>query len=288
MRPHPVLVSVIIPAYNSAHAIGEQLGALSNQDYEGSFEVVVADNGSTDTTVEVAREFAGVLDLRVVDASTRRGAGPARNGGVAAARGELLAFADADDVASANWLGKLVAAAREWDIVAGPYEYEMLNSPAVQLWRRPQPSDRLPVVLRFLPFALGGNFAIWRDAFESLQGFRAGASNDVEFSWRAQLFGYQIGFTGDAVMHHRSRSTLRSHARQFLRWGDAHCGNYRQFRDSGIPRGPQWRAIGGMARCLLQGPVALTNRHRRGMWIGEFMYKVGRVRGSIRHRVLFL
>jgi glycosyltransferase involved in cell wall biosynthesis len=286
-RSDPDLVSIIIPAHNAAEFLGEQLGSLCDQAYDGPYEVIVADNGSTDATEEVANRFASRLNLRVIDASAEQGAGPARNAGYEAARGELLVFADADDMAAPGWLGHLISAAREWDFVAGPYEYETLNSPAVKDWRRHQPADKLPEVLGFLPYALGGNFAIWRDIFGSVGGFRSGRSNDVEFSWRAQLAGYQLGFTPDAVMYHRHRSTLRSHAQQSEQWGVSHCRLYRQFRSHGIHRANVVRATLRFGKSVAIGPKLLLDRNRRGWWIGSISYRVGRVHGSIRYRVPF-
>src|SRR5204862_175427 len=84
-RDAPRLVSVLIPVRNAARLLPDQLNALAAQDYDGPWEVVVADNGSSDGSASVARRLAGRLpSLRVVDASGRRGAGPARNAGAAA------------------------------------------------------------------------------------------------------------------------------------------------------------------------------------------------------------
>ncbi|MGH9919443.1 MAG: glycosyltransferase, partial [Nitrososphaerales archaeon] len=238
-------MSVIIPAYNAAPYIVEQLASLAQQDYEGPFEVIIADNGSQDDTVGVAQTFVGRLDLRVVDASTIRGGGPARNVGVEASSGQLLVFADADDVATTSWLSQLVAASPRWDLTAGPYDYKLLNSPVVQAWGKGWPMERLPGENgNFLPFAFGGNLAVWRQVFQAVGGFCKGFSEDVDFSWRAQLAGYRLGFAPNAIMYHRDRPTMWSHALQFMRWGDAECRNYRTFRDQGMLRRPLWRGIG--------------------------------------------
>lgn len=109
---HEVKLSVIIPCLNAERTIGEQLAALAAQRWSERWEVIVADNGSTDGTLEVVRRFAGRLpELRVVDASQRRGSGYARNRGAAVARGEWLAFCDADDVVAPGWVA---AMGRRW------------------------------------------------------------------------------------------------------------------------------------------------------------------------------
>jgi glycosyltransferase involved in cell wall biosynthesis len=87
------LVSVVVPVYNVAEFLGEALDSLFAQDYE-PFEVVVVDDGSTDGSGTIARSYPGVRYLR----QENQGPAAARNAGIAAARGEIVAFADADDV----------------------------------------------------------------------------------------------------------------------------------------------------------------------------------------------
>src|SRR6185295_6515304 len=65
--PRPALTSVVIPAYNAAATIGAQLDALAAQTYNGAWEVLVCDNGSSDTTLEVVASYTDRLPrLRVV------------------------------------------------------------------------------------------------------------------------------------------------------------------------------------------------------------------------------
>src|SRR5436190_10421104 len=127
-RDAPRLVSVVIPVRNAARLLADQLYALAAQDYDGHWEVVVADNGSSDGSAAVARRLARRLpSLRVVDASGRRGVGPARNAGAAAAGGDLLAFCDADNVADRGWLGEIVRAATSADLVVGATIVDRVN-----------------------------------------------------------------------------------------------------------------------------------------------------------------
>lgn len=94
-------VSVIIPAFNAEQHIAEALSSVSAQTYD-DWEVIVADDRSTDATPEIAAGFAHV---KVVRTPARTGPSSARNVGVAAADGELLAFLDADDY----WLPECLA-----------------------------------------------------------------------------------------------------------------------------------------------------------------------------------
>ncbi|ADC73014.1 glycosyl transferase family 2 [Thioalkalivibrio sp. K90mix] len=100
--PRKPLVSVIMPAYNTAAYIAESVDSVLDQDYPG-IELIVVDDGSTDGTVEVLRGYGDRLTLLT---QQNQGAAVARNAGIAAAQGDFIAFIDSDDV----WLpGKLTA-----------------------------------------------------------------------------------------------------------------------------------------------------------------------------------
>src|SRR5690242_11562383 len=116
------LISIILPTFDRAHVIGRQLASLAAQDIDRPFEVIVADNGSTDDKRAVVGAFTDRLPgLRVVDASARRGVAYARNAAIAAANGTLLAFCDSDDAADPAWLREIIATleSTEGAIVAG-------------------------------------------------------------------------------------------------------------------------------------------------------------------------
>jgi hypothetical protein len=94
-RSRPRSVSVVIPAYNAAATLAEQLEALAGQECEDDWEVVIADNGSTGGTADIARRYAPRFKaLTVVDSGPRRGHSAPRNAGAKTARGELLVFRD--------------------------------------------------------------------------------------------------------------------------------------------------------------------------------------------------
>ncbi|MEF7616854.1 glycosyltransferase [Aquincola sp. MAHUQ-54] len=102
------LVTVIIPAYNCAATVAETLESALAQDHPAT-EIIVVNDGSTDGTLDVLRRFGD--RIRVID---QKNAGPpaARNAALQAARGDYIAFLDADDV----WVqGKLAAQARHLD-----------------------------------------------------------------------------------------------------------------------------------------------------------------------------
>jgi glycosyltransferase involved in cell wall biosynthesis len=284
-------VSVVVPVRNGAPTLSGQLQALERQDYDGGFEVVLADNGSTDATRAIARAWtAGRPHRRLVHARGKRGPGYARNVGAAAADGELLAFCDADDVVAEGWLSALVRAASRAELVAGRNDVERLNDPLRRSWNVAPPPDRAVELHGFLPLAGGSNLGIWADVLRDLGGFdeRPRCGEDVAVCWRAQLAGRRLAFAPDAVVHQRYRRRLSSFARQYFAYGRGDAWLYRCFRSAGMPATPpaevrtRWRAL------LIGAPQAIRCPTERGRWVQRAALTAGRLAGSLRYRSLFL
>jgi glycosyltransferase involved in cell wall biosynthesis len=104
---HRWSVTAVIPTFEAASSLAATLDALAALERPpgGTFEVVVADDGSTDGTLDVAARYP---DVRVVRGE-RCGAGGARNRGAGAASGEILAFVDSGDAPHEPWLRQIVA-----------------------------------------------------------------------------------------------------------------------------------------------------------------------------------
>ena len=102
------LASIVIPVFNGERFLAAAIESALGQTYR-PFEVIVVDDGSTDRSAAVARSFA---EVRVIE-QQHAGPGAARNRGVAAARGELLAFLDADDLLPADKLEVQISYLRE-------------------------------------------------------------------------------------------------------------------------------------------------------------------------------
>ncbi|MGQ9686405.1 MAG: glycosyltransferase family 2 protein, partial [Thiobacillaceae bacterium] len=93
MKPEAPSVSVVIPAYNAAWCVGRAIDSVLAQDYR-DFELIVVDDGSTDDTAKVLAAYGDAIH---VIGKPNGGMSSARNAGIAAARGEFIAFLDADD-----------------------------------------------------------------------------------------------------------------------------------------------------------------------------------------------
>jgi glycosyltransferase involved in cell wall biosynthesis len=304
-RPRPSTVSVIIPAYNAAATLADQLEALAAQLYDGDWELVIVDNGSTDGTADLARSFRQRFQaFTLVDGSSRRGHSAARNAGAMAARGELLAYCDADDVVAPGWLKAMAEAARYYDLIGGWLDVGPLNDEATRSWHQPWPRDRLRSWL--LPYAVSANIAIWADVLRGLGGwsseYEAGAE-DTEISWRAQLAGFRLGFAPDAVVYYRYRSGLWETALQAYKIG-VNCerilrdfavlrnGSHDGGRPAAVDQAEEGegsalgRAVGRAAWLATRLPYLAGSRRHRGRWISVAAEYLGRLNGAAHYRLL--
>jgi glycosyltransferase involved in cell wall biosynthesis len=282
---------VVIPVLNGEDHIAQQLAALASQTYSGPQEVVVVDNGCTDRTLEIVRRCSLMMpQLRIADARAKRGLSHARNVGAAAARGDFLAYCDADDVVSSQWLQALAEAAPEADLVGGRNKWEALNEPTVLAWRRSHPMTQLMRALGWLPYAPGGNLGVWATVAREIgwdERFTFGGSDQV-FSLRVQLAGYRLAFAPDAVVQLRFRHSIWATGRQFYRYGRAGPQVHRAFRGAGIPPADNRAALAQWRHLAARLPDLWSSRERRGNWIPNAAFRLGRLVGSVRDRVLVL
>lgn len=102
MSKKPLTLSIIIPAYNEEHQIAKCLDSVAAQTVK-PLEIIVVDNNCTDATVAIAREYPGVSVVR----ETEQGLIPARDAGVRAASGDIIARLDADSRPRPQWLAEI-------------------------------------------------------------------------------------------------------------------------------------------------------------------------------------
>lgn len=286
------LLSVVIPVRNGAATIAAQLGALAAQGYEGPWEVVVADNGSTDGTAAVVERFRDRLPrLRVVAADGGIGINVGRNAGIRAAQGDLILICDADDVVHPGWIAAHAAALAQHDITGGPLDEDTLNSGEIARFNARSHQDDPPISGRFLPYASGGNCGFRRQVWERIGGFdsrwQRGAT-EIEFCWRAQIAGFRIGWAPDAVVAYRHDPALRSEVRRRYRSARAITMLYAQFRRHGMPPARPGRALRAWGWLVFRAPWALADAAWRLKWLQVAAWRAGLLAGSARYRVVYL
>ncbi|CAM3856182.1 glycosyltransferase [Smaragdicoccus niigatensis] len=295
IRMHPEFVSVVIPAYGALPHIVEQLDALTNQTYTGTWEVVISDNGNNVTLAEVIAEHPIhlVAPVRVIDSTDVRGVSHARNVGIQAARGDLIAFLDHDDHAHPEWLAAMASRAPYFDAISGSRDITKLNSSAAQAWRPLQsPEDGFKFPNSYRMF-VGANVAIWRDVLESVGDWDTefiGGADDLDYAFRIQQAGYTIGHAHDARVDYRLRDDLRSACRQVHNYAIMDARLHQKHRDLDWHNNdPKMFAL-NMLSLVVYNPL-VPNRWRaysRGQWAMRAAFMAGRIRGSIRYRTLTL
>jgi glycosyltransferase involved in cell wall biosynthesis len=284
-----VLFSVVIPAYNAEAHVDAQLAALEQQANAEPFEVIVVDNMSTDATAEVAARHSGRLNLRVVTATDGRSASHARNVGIAHARGEFIVFVDADDIADDALLAAYQRRTRTYQVMGGAYEETRLNDPKVAAWRYKMTQSGLPIAFGKVPFFLMGNAAIQRSVFENIGVFDESLTHggeEVDFSTRAHLAGYEVGWVPDAVVYYRHRATLRELADQFFDYGRATAYVYARYRKrASLPPTTLKDTMKALWAVIPHAVDIAFGNERRGQWVRVSSFYAGEAIESIRQRV---
>jgi glycosyltransferase involved in cell wall biosynthesis len=282
-RP-PTSVSVVIPERNGADVLHRQLDALAAQTFTGTWEVVVADNGSSDGSAAVAMRWSDRLPgLRVIDASGRRGVGPARNRGCEESDAEAVLFCDADDEASPGWVAAMVSALGRHPIVGGPCQIEDPDGSIVPA------ADKLGLTLGLVPFPVGACFGVWRDVFFEVGGFETdhpeAQAEDAEFCLRAWELGHVAGFAPGALMSKSRRPDLRSTCRQWKGYGAGAMFNALRFRDRGTVAALVRAEVRLVGWLVLHLPD-VRSREGRLRWVRWAAAKAGWVSGYVHYRRL--
>ena len=200
-------VSVVIPHYRDLDGLDRCLRGLADQSYPGDlFEVIVADNNSPEGPDAVAKVIGDRAKLVIIN---ERGAGPARNGGVGLATGEVLAFIDSDCRPEAKWIAEGIAALRVYDFIGGRVTVlvdDLEQMTATEAFERVFAFDFRSYVTR-KGFTGAGNLFCPARVFREVGGFRTGVSEDIEWSYRARAMGFRLGYAPLAIVGHPARHT---------------------------------------------------------------------------------
>ncbi len=214
-------VSVIVPVYNERERLARCLDALHRQTYPADrYEVVVVDNGSDRPPEALAERYDGVRLL----VERRRGSYAARNRGIAAANGALLAFTDADCVPARDWLEQGVACferSPECGMVAGRIEVTALRP------GRPTACERYDQLFYLDQeravtkghYGATANLFTSREVLCAVGPFDASlkSSGDNEWGQRVHRAGFAQVYCPGAVVRHPARRSLRALLRKELR-----------------------------------------------------------------------
>lgn len=230
------LVSVIIPAFNAERYIGQALESVGSQTYR-NWEIIVVNDGGTDGTSRIVTEFAQRTPqpVRLLEHEQNSGLSAARNTAMRAARGEFIAFLDADDYWLPDHLESVCAVMASGrgdlayaegivfrDLPSGKIELlpigtiEVTN-PAADLFRR--------------GYINPSGAAITRQLMEKVGNFGPKLVEDLDYWIRAAALGFQIAATGKQTYYYRkppgslsSKSGKMAEATAMVYERNRHCG----------------------------------------------------------------
>jgi len=203
------VISVIIPAYNAEATLGNCLDALEAQSLSHDwYEVIVVDDGSTDQTAEIVRQY----DVQLF---RQPNAGPAaaRNQGAQLARGDILLFTDADCEPTPDWVERMIQPFRSPDVTGAKGVYRTRQRELVARFVQLEYEDKYDRMSRYdhIDFVDTYSAAYRRDVFLANDGFDAvfptASVEDQEFSFRLARKGYRLVFAPRAVVYHHHDTT---------------------------------------------------------------------------------
>jgi GT2 family glycosyltransferase len=264
-------VSVIVCTRNGAATLDDCLTGIGRLDYP-DFETIVVDDGSTDDTASLASRFPVELV-----STPHRGLGAARNTGLAAATGEIVAFVDDDAIPDRDWLRFLVARLLEKDHVGvgGPNVAPPGDSVvAAAVAHAPGGPTHVLLSDRIAEHIPGCNMAFWKVSLDSVGGFDPRfriAGDDVDICWRLQEQGWTLGFSPSAMVWHRPRGRIRAYLRQQREYGRAEALLERKWPDK-YNRGGHLAWAGRVYASAAHQPLSGRRRIHYGRW-GENLFQ---------------
>lgn len=278
-------VSVVVPIKNAARTLPVCLAALSRLEPPPA-EIVLIDNGSTDGSLSLAVDFQqehSSSPIRVLT-EPHPGASAARNAGIKAAGGEIIAFTDADCEPDVNWLRHLVAPFQDPAVggvagrivgAAGGSVVELFSA-LYTLQSPEQPS----VHRTWTPWAGGfptANLAVRRTLLEQLGGFDESLTiygEDYDLCARLYRQGSTIAYRPKAVVRHHHRTTVAGLLRQAYGFGHSHAYLFRRHGPRGL-----WVELPRYARVWSSAPVngwvdgASADKNMLGLLASWWLYQ---------------
>lgn len=209
--------SIIIPVYNDPDGIRKALDQLVIQFYpNNSYEIIVGDNGSTDSTSQVIQDYCERYPdmVRMVIEDKIQSSYAARNKGIEIARGEILAFTDSDCIPEINWLFEGVKALRKNDASCGGGRISFFfKSDIPNIYEHFDSGRKLnqEAFVKKSGFAATANFFIQSEMLERYGLFRPDliSGGDYEFGRRLTSRGVKMIYIPNAIVKHPARTTLR-------------------------------------------------------------------------------
>ena len=236
-------VSIVVCSYNGARTLSDCMRSLHKIHYP-NYEVVFVDDGSKDETQEIMKEFPWARNI----VQENKGLSVARNVGIEASEGEIIAFTDSDCMVDQDWLYFLVHSLQQGNFAAtgGPN----ISPPATD-WIQaavassPGSPSHILVADNIAEHVPGCNMAYYKWALLEIGGFDPEyrkAGDDVDVCWRIMQRGYLIGFAPTAVVWHYRRFTVKAYYSQQRGYGEAEALlRYKHLQYFGLTGSAIWK-----------------------------------------------
>lgn len=292
----PPEISVVVACRNGAGTIGETLDSLTAQAFDRPWEIILADNGSTDGTAAIFAAHAARhpgLRMRRIDASARKGKVHALNLGIRAAAGQSLLFCDADDTVAPGWLAAMARALDQEPLVAARMDIRRLNPDWAVVQRRQEQETGLGTIPHppWSPMAGGATLGFHRTVFETLDGFDPAFPymEDDDFCIRAALAGFRMRYVPDAVYNYRYRQDLAAIYRQGFNYSYYRGLLRRRYAPGSMLSPWPWLRVGGRAASLQARWLAgwLLRRQRSKADQARLMRALGGAMGDLAGSIAF-
>lgn len=205
-------MSVIIPVYNNPSGLGKLLDSLLEQTYPKEwYEIIVVDNGSKDLTCQKAQAYAAAnpKQICVLQENQIQSSYAARNRGVAAARGQIIAFTDADCIPVSHWLEEGVRALIEKEafMVGGKVKFTFSAKRSSAEMFDAIKNLQVKSYIETKHAAPTANLFVRRSVFDRMGFFNANMKSGGDFLWtrQASKAGYKLVYSENAEVLHPAR-----------------------------------------------------------------------------------
>lgn len=213
-------VSVIVPVYNDAHRISKCIEALLNQSYpKNRYEIIVVDNGSTDETLNIIKEYP----VKLLVENRVQSSYAARNIGIKNSKGDILAFTDSDCIPSFDWIEKGVSKIVETPncgLVGGNIKifFENKKPNAVELYDSIMGFNQKEDIEK-RNFGSTANVFTLKSVIEKVGPFndKLKSGGDNEWGRRVFLSGYKQIYSEEVIVYHPARKSIKELYKRYTR-----------------------------------------------------------------------
>lgn len=287
----PPELTVVLTTHNRADVIEEVLRSLATQEWDGTWDILLLDNDSTDETPAILQSWLHRFPVpaRIVRATGGHSPAYSRNTAAVAATARSLAFIDDDDLVGPGWVSAIGEALRDNTFVGSRFDYRLLNDEKLAAYRGRFQTTELGHVFG-VPVVSSGGVGCRRELWLALGGQNEAIGYggiDIEFALRANLRGSPPVLADRAIYHVRLREDARASFTQGRRFGRSRVTLYRLHKESfdvqPMPLTEVVRRWGGLVRRL----PSTRRRGPRLVWCWQLGQRIGHLQGSAAARTWY-